>query len=86
MGLIFMPKAVADIAASVTRHQNDGEIVHRIVVSPNLHHQIIEEVWQYDREIIYTADSLWFIPIKVSETLSGNDFYLDTEKGRYTHD
>ena len=86
MGLIFMPQALADVCVAMAKREANGEVVLRVQLSPDLHHQIIEEVWQYDRDIIYYVESILLVPVKVNPKLEGNNFSLDTVKGRYTHD
>lgn len=86
MGLISMPRALADVCEAMARREANGEIVKCVQLSPDLHHQIIEEVWMYDREIIYYIESILLVPVKVNPKLENNDFALDTEKGRHLND
>lgn len=86
MNLLRHPMGLASIITAVNRREKSGLIVTRINISPKLHHQLVSEVWEWDKRDIPYVDYIMNIPVDIIMNLSGNDFYLETEQGNFRDD
>lgn len=87
MVLVRGPRATADILNSIRRHENSGEVVTKIILSPLLHSALITEAWEFAQtdvgEKVYT---IMEIPVEVSHTLAKMEFAVEVEQGNARND
>lgn len=81
-----LQKNTNEILMAIDKHHADGEVVIKVIISPNLHIKLIEEVWRLDQVALEYVGSFSNIPVEISDTLSNSDFMLQTEKGKYRND
>ena len=74
------------IMKAIGEHEQNGEVVIKVIISPNLHMALIEEAWMYANTLLEEVNSISMIPVETSMQLYKREFEIIAEKGRYRHD
>lgn len=74
------------IMKAIGEHEQSGEVVIKVIISPNLHMALIEEAWLYANTLLEVVNSISMIPVETSTDFSKKHFEIVTEKGLYRND
>ena len=64
MSILNMPQHTSIVMAAIGKHEQNGETVVQVIVSPNLHMALIVEAWLYAGEAIDEINSISMIPVE----------------------
>lgn len=86
MSFFKAPNNTQIVMDAIGKREQNGEVVIKVIISPNLHMALIEEAWMYDYEIIEEVRSISMIPVETSFDFRKKHFEIVTEKGQYRND